>query len=85
MIINKSIHYFDATEQVASNGKRILTVGAKKWDIQKTLVYVYPNGIHFPVWLDSNGKYVYYVIGIAEGDYPIIGEVEYISEKIELN
>lgn len=85
MIINKSIHFPDASEQIASNGTRILNRGARKWDIKKTLVYVYPNGMHFPVWLDSEGNYVYYNTGTVGGAYPVIGELEYASEKFELN
>ena len=83
MIINKSIHCQDAMEQVASNGKKILTTGARKWDIKKTLVYVAENGMHYPTWLDSKGKYVYYIIGAVKGAYPIIGELEYTNEEIE--
>ena len=85
MNIKMSIHHKDAAEHVASNGKKILTTGARKWDIKKTLVYVNPNGMHFPVWLDSKGNYVYYITGTVKGAYPIIGDVEYTNEKIELN
>lgn len=85
MIINKSSHYLDASEQIASNGIKILNTGARKWDIEKTLVYVNQNGMHFVAWLDSKGKFVYYNIGDVKGAYPVIGELEYTSEKFELN
>lgn len=92
MTLKPSIHYNDACAQVASCSRlvgathHVLTLGAKKWDITKTLVYVMPNGLHRPVWLDGKGRIVYRILSARiEGDYPVIGELEYTNEPIEFD
>lgn len=92
MILKPSIHYNDACNQVASNStlysnatQHILTLGVRKWDIVKTLVYIMPNGLHCPVWLDSEGRYVYRNLGTIAGNYPVIGELEYTEDPIEFD
>lgn len=90
MIIKKSIHFLDACKQIASNsalynsGLRMLEVYKNKWEIAKTLVYVAPNGFHSPVWIDKYGKYVYNTSAKMPDAYPIVGDVEYINEPIEI-
>lgn len=86
MILQQSVHYFDATTQMGSNlcRMRILEQGAKKWQITKTLIYTRPNGFHSVYWVDIFNKYVFY-LEFAESisdKYAEIGEVIEVNEPI---
>ena len=88
MVLQQSIHYPDATTQIASNrgNLQLLERGKNKWEIAKTIIRIAPNGFKYPCYLDKNGECVYYNSWIAytstEPDFPIIGEVEIIEEGI---
>ena len=46
MILQQSMHYPDATTQIASNrgNLQLLERGKEKWEIAKTLIRITPNG-----------------------------------------
>ncbi|MGM9544387.1 MAG: hypothetical protein ACI3T9_05335 [Romboutsia timonensis] len=84
MVLQQSIHYQSANAQMYSNHCRydILQRGQHKWEITKTLIRKTPNGFQYPYFLDKEGKCVYK--GIGGYEFPIIGEVEYTEEQVEM-
>ena len=87
MILQQSIHYPDATTQIASNrgNLQLLERGKEKWEIAKTLIQTTPNGFKYPYYLDKKGECVYnswMPCTSPESDLPLIGEIEYTEEEI---
>ena len=87
MVLHQSIHYPDATTQIASNhgNLQLLERGKEKWEIAKTLIRTTPNGFKYPYYLDKKGECVYnswMPCTSPELDLPLIGEIEYTEEEI---
>ena len=83
MVLQQSIHYPDATTQIASNrgNLQLLERGKEKWEIAKTLIRITPNGFKYPYYLDKKGECVYNS-WMPKPDIPLIGEIEYTEEEI---
>lgn len=85
MILKKSIHYNDAVVQSANMPLLQLIERYKsKWQIVATLVYKYKGGLHAVYYLDNNNNCVHYRLTQTPTSYPIIGEVTYTEEEIEV-
>lgn len=88
MRIKQADIYHLATANVASNSTRnrqgTEILRRPLFDVQKTLVCIRGNGIHYPVYLNTKGEYVWYYFAGAggEGDYPVIGTLEYVHGRL---
>lgn len=82
MVFKQSIHYPDAVEQIGSNrSMRMLELYKNKWQIEKTIIHMNPNGMPDVIYIDTYGNYVYERF-YCTVEYPVIGELIEVSESI---